>query len=282
MSTRNIRLCFGLVLSFLLGGSIGCNLDPATEQEHKPAQPAAAPRTETAPPAGEFPATEPTVEPQDRPEPKIDPGRPVLAQEGKIVPMGKNVFLQVLPGDRRRVLVNAYVCRRTDLLEQLLCRKYTKEHEAILAFDGDARLIHAALIAARAKPGHPVQFQPKYQPAQGDTIQVLLQYRNPKGKTATVPAQSWLRDVKTKKAMEAPWVFAGSKLYEPPEPGQPPSYAANVGDVICVSNFDTALLDLPIRSSAEDDQLTFEAWTDRIPPLGTPVQVILQPVLPKK
>ena len=59
------------------------------------------------------------------------------------------------------------------------------------------------------------------------------------------------------------------------------AYAANQGDVICVANFDTALLDLPIMSSKDNDDLVFEAHTARIPPLETRVLVILEPVVAK-
>lgn len=77
--------------------------------------------------------------------------------ESKKVEMGKNVFLEVLPDKKRRVLVNAEVCLREGQLELFLCRKQTKEHEAILTADVDARKIHAALIAAGAVEGSPVR-----------------------------------------------------------------------------------------------------------------------------
>src|SRR5436305_142938 len=68
------------------------------------------------------------------------------AQEGgkKKVRIGDNVYLEI-DGKRRRVLVDAYVCLRQGQLEQLVTRKRTKEHEAILAADVDARNIHLAL-----------------------------------------------------------------------------------------------------------------------------------------
>ena len=78
----------------------------------------------------------------------------------KKVNLGKNVFLEI-QGDKRRVVVEAAVCLRMGQLVQFLTRKNTKEHEAVLAADADARDIHAALIAAGAEPGKPVQFQPK-------------------------------------------------------------------------------------------------------------------------
>jgi hypothetical protein len=189
--------------------------------------------------------------------------------------IAKNVFLEI-QGGKRRVLVNAYVCQRKVRLEQLLCKKFTKEHEAILAADVDARHIHAALLAAGAEPGSPVRFQP-YRPAHGTRIKVLLQYRAG-DKTMTVPAQKWVRHVKTKKDMEYDWVFAGSRFSPPPEKGLPPLYEANIGDVICVSNFETAMLDIPVASTKEDDDLEYEAHTERIPALETPVVVILEPM----
>ncbi len=68
----------------------------------------------------------------------------------------------------------------------------------------------------------------------------------------------------------------------PLEKDKPPLYAANSGDVICVSNFAEAMLDLPINSSKNNAELEFEAFTERIPPVGTPVTVILEPVLEAK
>jgi hypothetical protein len=198
----------------------------------------------------------------------------------KRIQIGKNVFVEVR-GKKKRVLINAYVCQQRAMLEQLLTRKMTKEHEAVLAADADARLIHAALLLAGAEPGHPVQYQP-YKPASGTVIKVYVQYKDKAGKVHTLPAQKWVRHIKTKKDLEYDWVFAGSRLDPPPDPKLPPFYEANNGDVICVSNFDTAMLDLPIASSKDNDQLEFEANSDRIPALGTPVTVILEPVLPAK
>jgi hypothetical protein len=196
------------------------------------------------------------------------------------VSLGKNVFLET-KGDKRRVLVQAEVCLRQGGLEQLLTRKGTKEHEAILAADVDARDIHAALLVAGAEAGKPVQFRPKYQPASGTVIKITLAYEQ-KGKKIEVPARSWIRQSQKKKELEQDWVFAGSYFVpNPDDKAKKPFYAANEGDVICVSNFDTAMLDLPIQSTDQDAELAFEAYTERIPAKETPVTVILQPVAKK-
>src|SRR5262249_62159967 len=55
-------------------------------------------------------------------------------------------------------------------------------------------------------------------------------------------------------------------------------YLANDGDVICVSNFETALLDLPIKSPKDNADLVYVAHTSRIPPPETKVVVVLEPL----
>lgn len=195
--------------------------------------------------------------------------------------VGKNVFLEI-EGDKRRVVVNAYVCLRQGMLEQLLTRKRTKEHEAILAADVDARHIHFALQAAGAEPGKPVQYRPEFKPPSGTPIKITLEYENRKGETVRVPAQQWIQHIKTKKDLAHDWVFTGSGLFQDPMDKKKTYYLANDGDVICLANFDTAMLDLPVDSSKDNDALLFNAHTERIPPLETPVRVILEPVAAKK
>jgi len=203
----------------------------------------------------------------------------------KKVEIGKNVWLLV-DGDKRQVMVQAEVCLREGMLEHLMCRQRTKEHEAVLSADVDARDIHKGLILAKATPGKTVQFKEDgtVVPPTGTPIKVTLTYKDKdKNKTVTVPGRDWIRDFKTKKSLDVDWVFAGSQLLENPlEKDKPPLYAANGGDVICVSNFEGAMLDLPVNSSKNNAELEFEAFTERIPPIGTAVTLILEPILEKK
>lgn len=202
--------------------------------------------------------------------------------EGKRAPMGDNVWLEVLPSGARRVVLAAEVCLKQGPLEQLLTRKNRKEHEAILAADVDARKVHNALLLAGAKTGSPVSFDPVFRPASGTRIRVLLVYERG-GKKVQVNARSWVRNVSTGKELPSDWVFGGSVLAGSPlDPTGPKNYMANEGDVICLANFETAMLDVPFESSKTEATIGFEAWTERIPPEGTKVTVILEPVLPKK
>jgi hypothetical protein len=209
-----------------------------------------------------------------------DSAKPQVA--AKRVDIAKNIVLET-QGASRRVRVAAEVCFREGPLEMLLCRNNTKEHESVMHADIDARQLHTALLLTGAKPGNPVKYEPKYSPANGSIIRVTLEYQKD-NKTVTIPAQEWVRDAKTRKAMTHPWVFAGSVFFPNPEdPKQPPLYAANGGDVICVSNFPDAMLDLPVNSPQDDADRLYEAFTERVPPLGTRVMVILEPAdNPKK
>ena len=193
-------------------------------------------------------------------------------------------LLPVWMDQEERVLLVAEVCLREGVLEVLLCKKNTKEHEAILRTDVDARFIHAALVAAGARPGSPVRFlnpqtdEPDYRPASGSRINVHVHYRRA-DRPFTHPAQDWIIDLKTKKPMAHHWVFAGSRfLKDPDNPTAQPYYAANNGEVISLSNFVDSMLDVPVASSREEVNLLYRTNTEKIPPRMSGVYVILERV----
>lgn len=77
--------------------------------------------------------------------------------------------------------------------------------------------------------------------------------------------------------MTANFVFVGSSMYKDDETGEE-FYQAEGGHVICTSNFGDALLDVREESSASDGAQTYEGWTERIPPRGTAVLLVLRAV----
>lgn len=186
-----------------------------------------------------------------------------------------------LDAKRGVVLVDGQVSLRRGMLEMFACIRNTKEHEAVVSANTQAFLVHAALLRLGAEPGHPAQFVPEFKPPAGTEIDVSVEWLDPQGKLETAKAQDWVRDMKTGKAMTYPWVFAGSRFWTDEETGKQ-YYQAEGGDFICVSNFGTAALDIPVESSQSNDALEFEAFTERIPPLGTPVRLVLKPVLKDK
>ena len=228
------------------------------------------------------PATAPVA---DAKEPETLPEAPKSDPKSELIPLNKEktLLLEKLPNGGRRMLVVAEVCLREGQLEVFLCKKNTKEHEAVVRTEIDARYLHAGLVAAGAKPGKPVQYvnpdtgDADYKPATGSKIKVSIHYRRA-GQLHTHPAQEWIRDLKTKKPMAHEWVFAGSRFVKNADrPTDPEYYCANNGEVVGLSNFPDSMLDLPVQISQDNDALAFEAMTEKIPPLNSKLWVILEP-----
>ncbi len=216
-------------------------------------------------------AEEPPAKPQTKPELPFKPGANWMR-----LTVDHEVWIDL---KKKELLVGGRVCLREGMLEMFACPKGTKEHEAVVAANTAARYAHAGLVALGAKPGPPVQFQPEYKPAQGTEIEITVIWKDQQGKEHRVRAQEWVKHTKTGKALEYAWVFAGSGFWVDEQAGER-YYYADGGEFICVSNFSTAMLDLPIESSDANETLMFTAFTERIPPRETRVYLLLTPKLP--
>lgn len=178
------------------------------------------------------------------------------------------------------VVADSEVVLNRGPLEMFACPPNTKEHESILRVKSAAFVIHAGLLAVGAKSGHPVKFDPDYEPATGNVVDIYLVW-DLDGKTRWAKAQDWVLNSQTRKPMKTHWVFAGSGYWVNPDTGTR-HYLAESGELICVSNFSTATLDLPVESSQANAGLLFEANPEQVPPKGTPVKLVLAPQIPKK
>ena len=182
---------------------------------------------------------------------------------------------------QHRVIVDGYIALQEGQLEMLACPVFTKEHEAVVALFCRAATVHAGLLAAGAEVGQPVRWEPTYAPPSGSEIQVLALWTDPEGKRQKIDARKWVRQLNgTQRHLEPNWVFAGSSFWEDPDTGRK-HYQAESGDLICVSNFSTATLDVPLKSTDANAGLMFVADTSRIPPRGTPIRLVLQVVQPQ-
>lgn len=178
---------------------------------------------------------------------------------------------------RHRVYVDGYVAIRNGPLEMFACPVGTKEHESIVATLSRSREVHAALLAIDASPGTPVRYDPEFLPPTGQSIRVWVLWRDPQGKFHAQDARQWIVDGQTKQVMDVDWVFGGSGFWEDPADGRE-YYMADGGDMICVSNFSSAMMDVPFSSSADAGDLMFIPNTEKIPERGTPVRLVLVPI----
>lgn len=206
----------------------------------------------------------------------------------KLILLDPNDKIWLTP-DRKSVVLLGRISLREGPLELFACRVGSKEHESIVSVRVKPYLIHAALLAAGAKPGKPVQFSPTFVPASGDEIKIEVRWKNEDGKLRKAPAQDWIWDransgtkngVVAKKSMSSHWVFTGSMTYKD-ESGKERYVADGSGELFGLSNFVGSILDIPIQSSANNDNLLFHCFTERIPELATPVTLVLTPVKKK-
>lgn len=174
---------------------------------------------------------------------------------------------------RQAIHVDGVVVLREGMLELLACTPNTREHESIIQIQAQARQIYDALGLIGLEPGHPPYWDARTKqvvPAAGPRIRIEITYED-QGEHRCVLAHQWLWDL----ARDAPcrplsWVYSGSRLLGPVR------LEADIeGTIICVVDFDAALLSLPQSHSADNEALWLGPNTAVIPPLGTPVSLIL-------
>jgi len=177
------------------------------------------------------------------------------------------------------VVVGGEVALQRGQIEFFACPRRTKEHESVVAVDASARLVHTGLLAIGLQAGEPVQFAPEYRAASGPVVRVEVRWTDDEGMPQRIDAKQWVRNTRTGMPPETDWVFAGSSFWRDEATGEE-YYQADGGDLVCVSNFPTAMLDLPIASSQSNEALLFEAFDSRIPPRGTPVELVFSAIPP--
>jgi len=236
-------------------------------------------RAQQAVPARETTRTDPKS-PDDDPDAVKRASRPSIPEPPGAKRLDPNYPVWV-DMKEKAVIADGQVCLRKGMLEMFACLRNTKEHEAIVAADTKAYLVHTGLLAVGAQAGTPAKFQPEYKPPSGTEIDITIHWKDEKGNEQTARAQDWVKDLKTKKVMTYPFVFGGSSFWTDPE-SKKKFYQAEGGDFVCVSNFGTAMLDIPVKSSQSNEELEFEAYTEKIPPIGTPVRLVFKPKFDKK
>jgi hypothetical protein len=280
------------LLALALVAALGCQDQATSTTAPTGSSPSPTPATEPTAPVAEAPSAVSTSEPAAEPAAATTVAEPQLqaapeekpAEEKPAEPPPEVAGLPRLAKEyevwldtkEKRVLVGGQIVRAEGQLEMFACLKNSKEHESIVAANTKAVNVNAALIALGANPGGPVQFRPEFKPASGPEVEVTVIWTDKEGKRRQARAQEWIRDLKTGKPLSQPWVFGGSGFWVDEATGER-HFMAEDGDFICISNFTSAMLDLPVESSQATAELQFEAFSERIPPVGTPVLLVLAP-----
>ena len=203
-------------------------------------------------------------------------GSPLVDARDKLKRLDPKQLVWLDPANKHVVMLGE-VCKAGYPLE-FFATYSNRSYEAVVAVNVRPSIVHAALLALGATPGHPAKFQPNFVPPTGTEIAVEVRWKDAKGKVQSAPAQHWIRNIKTKKELDQNWVFAGSIFVTDEETGKQ-NYQADSGELICVLNLSNAMLDLPVQSVGAIESRSFEAFEEHLPPAGTPVTLLLKPVL---
>ena len=180
----------------------------------------------------------------------------------------------------KQAIAAGNICMNVGPLEVFACPRGTKEHESVVSVNALSSQIHAALLAVGAEPGEPVSWQEEYKPATGPVIKIELWWKSDSGEIKKVAAQQMVRDFKSGQPMKHDWVFGGSQTFTDDETGES-YYYGDSGELVCLSNFSTATMDVPVRSSEANEGLLFEANTPNIPAVNTKVYLVFTPQIEK-
>lgn len=282
-----------VLLSALLAAS-------CSEPERTTASSATEPARPTAVVTEPKPAAPPSVDEESTP--KLD--EPIAksppttddsprAEKPAPVPPVESKFIQPFPDVRvnlatREVQFAAIVCLTEGWLEQIVCSPNTREHETLMVTDVRPSNLHAAMLLAKYESGTPGRW--KYEddrysviPPTGTAVEVLVRYTNAAGEVVEHPVNEWVRDHRGETDFpNRPWVFGGSRLEPNPEsmgPGE--HYVADMtGSVIGLVTFGDELLGWRqvLSDQAAVSEPEWEANGRAMPPVGTPVTVILRPI----
>ncbi|MCH7720211.1 MAG: hypothetical protein IH988_04375 [Planctomycetes bacterium] len=196
------------------------------------------------------------------------PGPEAQPKAGRIVEFAPGVRID---WPRRRVEIEGMVVLRDGLLELFACTQGTREHESILVVRPRPLHVYQAMGMLGLEPGEPSSYEEKTDkivPPTGEALSVQVRVDG----RPTVPIEGWMWDIEHDRPLGVTnWVFCGSRKFEGGRFG-----ADLDGTVICVVDFDTALIAPGASHSADNEALWLRARSDRIPERGTRCVILIE------
>lgn len=240
-------------------------------------QPASAlPKAPSSAPVSSEPSSTPSTQP---PRPPLDAQNsgPRTQDSGlSSRPAGLASFQPGVTIDwsNKQVLLAGEIVLREGDLELLACSPQTKEHESIIRVRCRPLHVFQALRLIGLEPGHPPFYNNATKSvvaATGQPVAVSVRW-SADGQVHTAPAWQWLwNKQENKPADPIDWVFAGSMATKDDQ-----LLADYDGTVITVVDFESSLISVPASHTSSNPELWLTACTEKIPPVGTPVTVILE------
>lgn len=234
--------------------------------------PAPVPDTRTAVPAEPPTATGPEAAASVPPTP---------TDRAASVPAPSTIQLGAISVDRTAgsVRVPGIVALREGWLEQAVCQQGTRDHESLITVSMPPSSIHAALLLAGLQPGRPGHWRVRDDgslelvPPTGEAVLIEVEWVDVAGSTQRGPLSAWIRAEGA--AAPTSFVFAGSVMRDR---AVAPYVADQSGSVVGLVTFGdepiASVAVVPDRADVAEPSL--KAWTERIPPEGTAVTIVIR------
>jgi len=210
------------------------------------------------------------------PTPGASPG-PIPESPDGVRPFAEGVRID---WPKLTVEVDAEVVLREGPLELFACSPKTREHESILAVSARPLHIYQAMGLIGLTPGKPLRFDEetkRWEEPRGDHLEIRVRYADERG-THVVRSEQWVSYTKDPSHASPPlldWVFAGSRTLPDGR------FAADLdGTIACLVDFESALVTLGSRHSADNEQLWLTTNTKEVPPRGTKCTLLIRSDLP--
>jgi len=246
VNTRNVLLATPLSLLFMVG-AVGAE--------------------------GESPQQKSTVSPQTV-SPVAEAQTP-SQQKPAIVRTGDNLYRVgeiVVDTKQRTVTFPARVNLTQGVLEVLICTEYGKTHESLLSTKVDPLYLNVALLMLGLEGGRAVKYQGDPTTPVGSPVEIWL--KAPEGdKEKLIRAEDWVFDThKNRPMLHTDWVYVGSVLTKDG------FMAQREGQIATTFHDPFTLIDNPLPEGGDDT--VYVVHTEKVPPRGTPVTVVIKAVPP--
>ncbi len=181
--------------------------------------------------------------------------------------------------NKRQIVIQTEVCliKDAERLEFVLSGWGEKAHESLLHTKATGKQIHFGLLLLGLRQGIPAEWvyigeESHYVPPRGSELELHVRWSDKKGKQHTAPIKEWMQPV-GKDSPKPPntFVFIGSEVF-----ADGTYWADQAGELISVSNFASAVLDVPFQSTDKDSELLFKVDRTKLPERETKVELILK------
>jgi len=196
----------------------------------------------------------------------------------------------VVDKDKRTITVDCKIAPRkmedpkfqgkTWPVEVIACYPYPKgqkAHETVVTIDVKPSEVHKALESFGLKPGKPVRGEAK-DPPQGPDVNLFLEIPDSNGRPKRVSIERTLIDPKTNKPMpKVKWRFTGSIKSKPDPAKDDTVYGADMtGTLISIFPVTDETVFQTNLTMKEEKYLKLETDTKLLPPVGTPVKLVIE------